>query len=97
MREDEGAITPSLQRIIDHDREHNTDFVPTVATYLSMRCRLRAAAEQLHIHRNTLQYRLRRIEELAGISFDDRDNRVALEVGLMVLEMRNGTAAVSKS
>jgi sugar diacid utilization regulator len=97
MREDEGAIPQSLQRIIDHDREHNTDFVPTVATYLGTRCRLRAAAEQLHIHRNTLQYRLRRIEELAGISFDDRDNRVALEIGLMVLEMRNGAAAVSRS
>jgi DNA-binding PucR family transcriptional regulator len=68
-----------------------------VAAYLGNRCRLRTTAEQLHIHRNTLQYRLRRIEGLAGISFDDRDNRVALEVGLMVLEMRDGAAAALRS
>jgi DNA-binding PucR family transcriptional regulator len=40
------------------------------------------AAERLHVHRNTFRYRLRRIEELAGIDLDDPDERLVAELQL---------------
>jgi DNA-binding PucR family transcriptional regulator len=58
--------------------------------YLTCRCRLREAARQLDIHRNTLQYRLDRIAQLAGASLEDRDTRVSMELGLWLLELREG-------
>jgi DNA-binding PucR family transcriptional regulator len=32
---------------------------------------LGATSAALHVHRNTLAYRLRRIQEIAGLDFDD--------------------------
>jgi len=78
-----------LRRILDYDREHNTDYLPTLRVYLNHMGRLRPAAEQLNIHRNTLEYRVGRIAEIAGISFDEPDSRLALELGIRVLELQH--------
>ena len=40
--------------------------------------------DELHIHPNTLRYRVRRAEELLGMSLDDPDNRLLLEIQLLV-------------
>ena len=93
LQEHEEMITPALQRLLDHDERHHTDYVGTLAAYLSCMGRLRAAAEQLDIHRNTLEYRMQRIEELAGERLDDPNNRLALELGIRLLEMRRKTGA----
>jgi sugar diacid utilization regulator len=88
LQEHEGMITPALQQIIDHDRHHHTDYVRTLAAYFACQGRLQAAAAQLGIHRNTLEYRIRRIEELAGICLQEPNNRLALELGIKLLEMK---------
>lgn len=88
LQEHEEMITPALQRIIDYDNDHGTESVRTLAVYLGCMGRLRPAAEQLNIHRNTLEYRIRRIEEVAGVSLEDPTNRLALELGIRVLELR---------
>ncbi len=93
MQEHEEMITPALQRLLDHDAQHHTDYVGTLAAYLACMGRLRAAAEQLDIHRNTLEYRMQRIEELAGERLDDPNNRLALDLGIRLLEMRRKTGA----
>jgi len=91
MQEHEEMITPALQRLIDHDARHHTDYVGTLAAYLACMGRLRATAERLNIHRNTLEYRIRRIQELAGESLDDPNNRLALELGIRLLDLRRRT------
>lgn len=90
LRENDEMMTPALQRIVEHDQEHHTDYVPTLAAYLKSMGRLRVAAEQLGIHRNTLEYRIGRIVELAGLDLDDPDNRLALELGIRMLELSPG-------
>lgn len=90
LREDEGMITPALRRVLEYDRMHNTDYVITLRAFLNHMGRLRPAAEELNIHRNTLEYRMGRIAEVAGIPFEEPDNRLALELGLRVLELNQG-------
>ena len=84
-------ITPALQRVIEHDQQHGSDYVQTLAVFLACMGRLRLAAQQLNIHRNTLEYRMRRIEEVAGIRLDDPNNRLAIELGIRLLEMKRTT------
>ncbi len=95
LQEHEEMIPPALQRLLDHDARHHTDYVRTLAAYLSCMGRLRVAAEQLAIHRNTLEYRMQRIEELAGEPLDDPNNRLALELGIRLLDMRRKTGPAS--
>ena len=90
MQEHEEMITPALQRLIDHDARHHTDYVGTLAAYLACMGRLPATAARLTIHRNTLDYRMKRIQALAGESLDDPNSRLALELGIRLLELRRG-------
>ena len=43
------------------------------------------AADRLQVHRNTLQYRLRRIEQRLAVALDDSDTLFALELATRVL------------
>ncbi|MGC4111546.1 MAG: PucR family transcriptional regulator [Nocardioides sp.] len=50
----------------DHDSDRGTDYVTTVRVWLELDRSWQRAAEALAIHKQTLGYRLRRIEELSG-------------------------------
>jgi DNA-binding PucR family transcriptional regulator len=43
-----------------------------------------AAAAKLHIHKNTLRYRLRRLTEIAGLDLSDPDTRLGLMLQLRI-------------
>jgi DNA-binding PucR family transcriptional regulator len=75
---------PRLQKLIDYDRGRGASLVESIAQYLLRFGDVRRAADELHIHPNTLRYRLRRAEELLGISLDDPDGRLLLQVQLLV-------------
>jgi sugar diacid utilization regulator len=64
---------PILHTLMESDRGGTTDYLETV--YLFLRCGKKPVmtSKRLHIHKNTLAYRLRRIEELTGIDWDDGD------------------------
>jgi len=49
------------------------DLLSTLEAFLTAALDRRATAEALHVHPNTLDYRLRRIEELTGLLFADPD------------------------
>lgn len=55
-----------LGPLLRHDAVHGTDYVRTLRAVLDHDRSWQAAAHVLHIHRQTLGYRLRRIEELSG-------------------------------
>ena len=59
------------------------DLLTTLDAFLEAALDRRAAADALHVHPNTLDYRLRRIEELTGLLFADPD-----AVMLMALAIR---------
>jgi sugar diacid utilization regulator len=93
MREQDEMITPALARLLAHDTQHKTEYVRTLTAYFSSMGRLRTAAAELGIHRNTLEYRMGRIQEVAGTDLDHPDNRLALELGIQLLKMQNGLKA----
>lgn len=60
-----------LGRLLDLPDEDRALVVETVRVWLAERGATSAAAERLHLHRNTVRYRLRRLEELSGRSLTD--------------------------
>ncbi|WP_163893762.1 PucR family transcriptional regulator [Mycolicibacterium hippocampi] len=54
----------------------------TLRAYLDGFGDVAAVARQLHVHPNTVRYRIRRIEKLLGTSLDDADERLVLALGL---------------
>ncbi len=61
---------PRLQALIDDDRARDGSLVSSVEQYLDRFGDVRAAAAALHIHPNTLRYRIRRAEQVLGMQLE---------------------------
>lgn len=51
----------------DYAERRSADLLETLETFVEWELDRRRAAEQLHVHPNTLDYRLKRVEELTGL------------------------------
>lgn len=71
-----------LGPLLDYDRQKQTDLVATLDAYLAARNSPSETAARLHLHRNTVLYRLRRIRELLGRDPDDPEQRLSLQLAL---------------
>lgn len=64
-------VHPILEALRSYDQENKTEFYKTLEQYCLAMFDKNRTAGQLHIHRNTLFYRLRRIEELFSVDLDE--------------------------
>ncbi|WP_440710189.1 PucR family transcriptional regulator [Herbiconiux sp. YIM B11900] len=71
-----------LGALIEHDRDHHSELVHTLALYLDSGGNYDRAAQALTIHRSTLRYRLGRIRELTGRDLADPDSRLHLHIAV---------------
>jgi len=71
-----------LGRLLAYDREHRADLVPTLRAFLACSGSWTKCAEELHIHVNTLRYRIQRIEQMTGRDLGRLDARVDLFLAL---------------
>jgi carbohydrate diacid regulator len=72
-----------LQRLREFDRKSGT-LVKTLAAWFAHNSQPVATAKALHIHRNTLDYRLQKIGELTGLDLGATDDRLLLYVALQM-------------
>ncbi len=70
--------------LIAHDRASGTELVKTLRVFLEQNRSLAKAAEALHIHYNTMRYRLDRIKEILGEALDNPQRRLTVEVALQL-------------
>lgn len=68
----------NIGELIRYDQEQNTEFVQTLESFFLNRCDLKAAADDLFLHPNTLRYRLKKIEEILEINLNDIDTKLDL-------------------
>jgi hypothetical protein len=71
-------LDDTLHPLVEYDFRHRTALVETVRTYVEMGFNLRRSAEILHVHPNTVMYRLRRVRELCGRDPHDPDDLLML-------------------
>ncbi|MFD8452999.1 PucR family transcriptional regulator [Streptomyces coelicoflavus] len=71
-----------LRALRDHDATGRGDLVASLRAWLSRHGQWDAAAADLGVHRHTLRYRMRRVEEILGRSLDDPDVRMELWLAL---------------
>ncbi|WP_181149772.1 helix-turn-helix domain-containing protein [Arthrobacter sp. MYb227] len=65
-----------LGPLLDWDRDHGSDLVTTLRTFLENGGRWRQTARELFVHHNTLKYRISRISTLTGQDLDTMSSRV---------------------
>lgn len=74
-----------LDPLLDYDRVHRADLVATLDAFLRCSGSWTRCGEMLHLHVNSLRYRIRRIEALTGRDLSRLEDRVdfflALQLG----------------
>jgi DNA-binding PucR family transcriptional regulator len=75
-------VDPRVRRL----RDQEPMLADTLRAYLDGFGDIAAVAQRLHVHPNTVRYRVRRIEKLLSTSLDDPDDRLVLALGLRATE-----------
>ncbi|UUZ92540.1 helix-turn-helix domain-containing protein [Paenibacillus sp. P25] len=76
------AGSECLRRPRAYDLEHGSDLLQTLSVFLSCNGNAKQAAEALHVHTNTMAYRLKRIAEIGDIDLEEMDQIVTLYLEL---------------
>lgn len=71
-----------LRPLLEYDAANGTDLVHTVRVYLECSSSPTAAAKGLHVHVNTLRYRITRASELLGVDLTDFTTQVDVYLAL---------------
>ncbi|MFT7834957.1 PucR family transcriptional regulator [Saccharothrix sp. BKS2] len=71
-----------LGPVLDYDAAHGSDLVGTLRVFLDCSGSWTAAAARLHVHVNTLRYRVGRVEDLLGADLSNFAERVDLYLAL---------------
>ncbi|MFB8008762.1 PucR family transcriptional regulator [Nocardia sp. NPDC056000] len=88
------AVPGGLQRrfaervlgpVLDYDRRTGADLLQTLEVFLGCEGSWRQAADRMHLHLNTVRYRIGRIEELTGRDLGHLDDRLDLYLAMRTL------------
>ncbi|MBE2223334.1 MAG: helix-turn-helix domain-containing protein, partial [Anaerolineae bacterium] len=74
--------------LVQYDKQHRSTLVQTIDEYFNHHGNISQTAEALFIHRNTLLYRLDRIQELTGHNLNQANMRLALHLSLKLWQLR---------
>jgi len=74
----------TLGSLLDYDMRQHADLIKTLEAFFTCHGNLSQTAETLIVHRNTLLYRMNRINEIAKIDLNRPETRLALHLALTV-------------
>jgi sugar diacid utilization regulator/putative methionine-R-sulfoxide reductase with GAF domain len=80
----ESMVEHALGPILDADAAKGTEYVRTLDAYLASDRHLEHTAAVLHVHPNTVRYRISKVEEMLQVNLHDVDARFLLELALRV-------------
>ena len=85
-----------LDRLKNYDEEHHTDYVNTLFWYLQEERNAVQTAKRLHLHRNSLQYRLEKINEILELDLADPSVRMRVLLEIYCLKAEGTSSGLSK-
>ena len=74
-----------MYRLYEYDRKNNTNFIKVLLTYMECGCNGQKAAAALFIHRNTLVYRIEKLQKATGLDIRTFDDALTFKIAMMVV------------
>ena len=79
-----------LGKLSGQERQRGTELLATLACYFRENSSPQRTARSLHVHPNTVAYRIRRIQEITGIQLDNYRDRLMAQVALEIIDALGG-------
>ncbi len=78
----------SIRSLVEYDQQNATNMVETLDCYFACNCNVSETAKELFIHRNTLIYRIDKIQNILGRDLKDAEERLLLQLGLRIYQVQ---------
>ena len=78
-----------IKPLSEHDKNTGDELIPTLKVYINSQCKSTKAADKLYIHRNTLDYRIKKIKDILGYDFEDCNKVLELQMALIAVELQH--------
>ena len=79
-----------LGKLSEQERQRGAELLTTLACYFRENSSPQRTARRLHVHPNTVAYRIRRIQEITGIRLDNYRDRLMAQVALEIIDALGG-------
>ena len=76
-----------LHPLLEYDAQHGGGYLETLESYLRNSGSIKAMADELFIHRNTILYRMTNIKKLLGSTLEDSRERMMFAIACMIRRM----------
>ena len=76
-----------LGKLQEYDEQSSSDLVKSLSCFLEANGHWGDAAEKLYVHRHTLRYRMKRVEEITGRDLDQSQDRMEFWLALKAKEL----------
>ena len=83
----ERFVDDLLLPVFEYDRNKKGDLIKTLQTYFETNRNLKLTSTRLYTHYNTVLYRIKKIEELTGYSFDNPESSLNLEIAVNIIKL----------
>lgn len=91
--DEEFICAPEILRLYSQDRDGQSEYLRTLSVYIKKGMNTVKAAAELFIHRATMIYRLKRIEEITGVELHTLASDLYMHISLeMMLKLLYGAA-----
>ena len=82
------AVHPGIIEMEQYDAKYNTEYLNTLGIWLDNRMDYSETAKKLHLHRNSLYYRMQRINEIFSLDITDMHTCVYLYLSLYANKLK---------
>lgn len=76
--------TQHLQPLVHYDKTNETDYLPLLECYFRNNGNINETSGQLYLHRNTINYKLNKIEKILHCDLSNLEDRTKLIIALMI-------------
>lgn len=77
----------TIRPLIEYDEKNHSDLATVLHCYLNHNGSVKDTADELFVHRNTINYKINKIEELLDIDLSSLDIRLQMSIGFMLQDM----------
>ena len=84
-------VDETLGALIAYDQAHHSNLLHTLSAYFANGGNLSQTAEALFVHRNTLQYRMERINQISALDLNNPETKLAVHLALKAYRLLSPT------
>ncbi|MDD6482756.1 MAG: PucR family transcriptional regulator ligand-binding domain-containing protein [Lachnospiraceae bacterium] len=77
----------TIRPLVEYDEKNDSDLAIVLRCYLNHNGSVKETADELFVHRNTINYKLNKASELLDMDLSSLNNRLQISVGFMLQDM----------